>query len=91
MTNKSTLRQAADWWGLLPDSEVERLHKKHNVDKSVAEMSAQDVLDIWELEFAAECNDCDWKGPKDDLNDEEEDEGVFLCPNCGGENIYYNR
>lgn len=40
-------------------------------------------------EIEVECNECDFKGTKHDLDTCEDDETVDCCPMCGSENLYY--
>jgi len=40
-------------------------------------------------QIEAECNACDWKGWKDEMQEDEDDEEALLCPVCNSANIYY--
>jgi len=44
-----------------------------------------------QIEIEAECEDCDWKGAKDDMEIAETDDDVDVCPLCGSEKIYYHK
>lgn len=41
--------------------------------------------------FDAECNDCPWEGNYEDMDVAMDDDEVNRCPECGSENVYYNR
>jgi len=45
----------------------------------------------FKIEYDAECEECDWKGNKDEMEDAEDDDHVQVCPLCGSERIYYFR
>ena len=42
-------------------------------------------------DYDAECNECEWKGNKDEMEESEDDDHVLCCPLCGSERIYYFR
>ncbi len=45
-----------------------------------------------EQDYDAECNNCDWKGNRDEMEQLDEDgEEVDICPVCGSDNVYYFR
>lgn len=90
-----------EWWNLLTVT-----LKKYYVDiyfygRKFATLTDEEIKVIYckenkkqteEEEEEAECNNCDWKGTKDELSEiEEEDVPIPVCPDCGSENIYYNR
>ena len=39
--------------------------------------------------YDAECNDCDWKGNHDEMEQPFDDNDVAKCPDCGSSNIFY--
>ena len=39
--------------------------------------------------YDAECNECDWKGSHDEMEQPIDDNDVPKCPDCGSSNIYY--
>lgn len=44
-----------------------------------------------DVKLEAECEDCDWKGSKDEMPDQDDSDfnSIQVCPNCASENIYY--
>lgn len=48
--NKNKLRTAADWWQMLEESQVRTLVSKYYSNKAEPELSAQNVLKIYEAE-----------------------------------------
>ena len=39
--------------------------------------------------YKYECNNCDWRGNSIDF-DQDDDEGIPICPECQSTNIYIN-
>lgn len=85
-TEKNQLRTAADWWQLLPNDMVKRLMAIHFPNKCAAELSINEISAIYESEIEAECESCDWKGKREEMDNEDD---IDVCPYCGSEKIYY--
>lgn len=49
------------------------------------------IIKKTEIKYDAECENCDWKGNKDEMEWDEEDDTFLVCPLCGSDRIYYFR
>lgn len=70
----------------MKNAAIEKLHQmQHDAKLPVTGNSFND--------FDAECNECDWKGNKEDMADVIDEYGEFetVCPECGSSNVYYFR
>jgi NAD-dependent SIR2 family protein deacetylase len=37
----------------------------------------------------AECNECEWEGCFEEMEEPIDSDDVHKCPDCGSENVYY--
>lgn len=57
--------------------------------RSIFESALNEVFGKKESDIEAECEKCDWKGLKEDMDEDTDDDHTLICPDCGSDEIYY--